>query len=100
MPQIIERLKAEQDHFTEISTALIRTPLDTKLRSDAASWLMDHGHEDEAVDWANLVLRSNPSHSAMNQLLADYYRRKGQLGLVNFYEAQTPRPDRREEQNR
>ncbi len=47
---------------------------------------MEHGHADEAVEWANLVLRSDPSHPAMNRLLADYYRKKGQLGLANFHE--------------
>ena len=48
---------------------------------------MEHGREDEAVEWANLVLRADPSHLAMNRLLADYYRKKGQLGLANLHEA-------------
>jgi tetratricopeptide (TPR) repeat protein len=90
----VERLKSENDRFTEVSRALLRNPLDPKLRSEAASWLMAHGRDDEAVDWANLVLQSEPTHAAMNRLLADHYRKKGQAGLANFYEAQIPRPAR------
>jgi hypothetical protein len=47
---------------------------------------MTHGHEQEAVEWANLVLASDPSQPAMNRLLADYYRKTGQLGLANHHE--------------
>jgi hypothetical protein len=53
---------------------------------------MDHGHEDEAVDWANLVLRAEPSDPAMNRLLVDHYRRKGEHGLANFHEGHIARP--------
>ncbi len=88
----VERLKDEQAHFGQISRDLVRNPLDPQLRSEAARWLMEHGHEDEAVEWANLVLRSDPSHPAMNRLLADYYRKKSQLGLANFHETHAARP--------
>ena len=84
--QAIERLKAEQTRFDELRRELVRKPLDPQLRGEAARWLMDHGREDEAVEWANLVLRADPSHPAMNRLLADYYRKKGQLGLANLHE--------------
>jgi predicted Zn-dependent protease len=66
---------------------MLRNPRDPELRSEAAVWMMKHGHEDEGVEWANLVLRSDPSHPAMNRLLADFYRKKGQIGLANFHEA-------------
>jgi tetratricopeptide (TPR) repeat protein len=92
--QKVERLKSENDRFTELTRLLFRNPVDSKLRSEAATWLMVHGHDDEAVDWANLVLQTDPTHSAMNRLLADHYRKKGQAGLANFYEAQIPRPSR------
>src|SRR5262249_7016806 len=91
---MVKRLKREESRFAEIRSELLRKPLDPQLRSEAARWLMDHGHADEAVEWANLVLRSDPSHPAMNRLLADYYRQRGQLGLANFYETPVPRPAR------
>ncbi len=84
--QTIERLKVEQAHFDKISQELVRNPLDSQLRGEAALWLMSHGREDEAVEWANLVLLAEPSHPAMNRLLADYYRKAGQLGRANLHE--------------
>jgi len=87
-----DRLKDELTRFNQIRLELLRNPLDSQLRSQVASWLMEHGHADEAVDWANLVLRSDPAHPAMNRLLADYYRKNGQLGLANFHETHAARP--------
>jgi tetratricopeptide (TPR) repeat protein len=91
--QNVERLKREHARFGEISDGLLRNPLDMQLRGEAARWLMEHGHHQEAVDWANLVLQADPSDPAMNRLLADHYRKNGQLGLANFYEAPIARPD-------
>jgi tetratricopeptide (TPR) repeat protein len=88
--QTVEHLKNEQARFSQISRDLRRNPLDSRLRSEAACWLMEHGHEEEAVDWANLVLSTEPSHPAMNRLLADYYRKNGEPGLANFHEARAP----------
>jgi tetratricopeptide (TPR) repeat protein len=85
--QAVERLAKEQEQFGEIIRNLHGKPLDPELRTQAACWLMEHGHEDEAVDWASLVLASDPSHPKLNRLLAGYYRKKGQAGLANFYEA-------------
>jgi tetratricopeptide (TPR) repeat protein len=86
--QAVDRIRADDKEFLQISRALRDSPQDSRLRSEAAQWLMSHGHEEEAVEWANLVLRAQPAHPAMNRLLADYYRKKGQVGLANFYEAQ------------
>jgi tetratricopeptide (TPR) repeat protein len=92
--RVVERLKNEQARFTQVSRELLRNPLDAALRSEAALWLMTHGHENEGVEWANLVLRADPAHPAMNRLLADYYRQKGQTGLANFHETRAePRAD-------
>jgi tetratricopeptide (TPR) repeat protein len=91
--QTVERLKREHARFGEISDGLLRNPLDLKLRSEAARWLMEHGHDEEAVDWANLVLQASPSDPAMNRLLADHYRKNGQIALARFYEAPIARPD-------
>jgi predicted Zn-dependent protease len=89
---VVERLKNEERRFDQVSRELMRNPLDSGLRSEAAEWLMKHGHQDEAVAWANLVLGHEPAHPAMNRLLADYYRAQGQIGLANFHEARASRP--------
>jgi tetratricopeptide (TPR) repeat protein len=82
----VEQLRNDQERYGKITRDLLRNPLDPQLRCEAARWLMAHGYDDEAIDWAHLVLRDDPSHPAMNRLLADYYRKKGQLGLANFHE--------------
>jgi Tfp pilus assembly protein PilF len=85
----VERIKRDETRFAEISRNLRINPLDAPLRGEAARWLMDHGHEEEAADWARLVLRTDPANTGMNRLLAGYYRKRGQTGLANFYDAQT-----------
>ncbi len=82
----VERLKDEQAWFARVSRDLRYNPTDVELRAQAAQWLLTHGHEQEGVEWANMVLRERPSHPLLNRLLADYYRRTGQLGLANLHE--------------
>jgi len=91
----LERLQRDQEQFAQIIGDLRAKPLDQDLRTQAACWLMKHGHEDEAVDWANLVLKSDPSHPILNHLLADYYRKQGQPGLANLHEARARGPSNR-----
>lgn len=86
----IEQLRKDQEAFGRLREELIANPRDPGLRSQAARWLMTHGHEEEAVEWARLVLAAQPSNPAMNRLLADYYRKRGQAGLANFHEALAP----------
>lgn len=81
------RWVSSKQEFQRISDALVVAPVDPELRSRMARWLMSHGHEDEAVDWARLVLADRASDPVMNRLLADYYRRRGQTGLANFHES-------------
>ncbi len=90
----LDRIRADQEEFQRIREALLASPVDPELRGRAARWLMTHGHEGEAVEWANLVLADRPDDPAMNRMLADYYRKRGQTGLANFHEALTPRPSR------
>ncbi len=82
----IEQIKFEQERFDRLSLELVRNPGNTQLQSEAAQWLMSHARQEEGVAWANLVLRTDPSHPAINRLLADYFRKKGQFGLANMHE--------------
>ena len=85
--EAVERIRKDQAEFSRISRALVAAPMDPELRGEAAQWLMTHGHEEEAIEWANMVLGAQPSHPAMNRLLADYYRKKGQPGMANLHQA-------------
>jgi len=88
----LDQIRKDVTEFAEVARQLERDPLDLQLRSRAARWLIGHGHEAEAIEWAKLVLRSAPADPAMNRLLADYYRKQGNFGLANFHEAHSTHP--------
>ena len=92
----MEKIKEDQAWFSRVSLELRHNPTDLTLRAQAARWLMEHGHEQEAVEWANLVLHEQPDHPGINRIMADYYRRKGQIGLANLHETHAA-PATREE---
>jgi Flp pilus assembly protein TadD len=92
------RLRAEQDRVKELRDRLARSPGDAQLRYEIASWLIANGHEEEGLRWAELVARERPDHGPTNRLLADYYDRRGQAGLANYYRLRAspgPGPSRR-----
>jgi tetratricopeptide (TPR) repeat protein len=80
-----EQLRREHAKMAEIANQLINQPADNTLRCLAARWMIDHGRVEEAVQWAQLVLRNQPDHPEANRLLADYHQRRGELGLANFH---------------
>jgi thioredoxin-like negative regulator of GroEL len=81
---IVERLRREHRRIAEIREALVGRPNDVELRSEAALWLLSHGHEAEALEWAQLILRDRPGHRPICEALADHYDRKGNAGLANY----------------
>jgi tetratricopeptide (TPR) repeat protein len=89
-----EQLRREHRDMAEIAAELVRSPSDDALRCRAARWMIEHGREEEAAQWARLVLRNRPGHPEANRLLADYHRRRGELGLANFYRSlAAPEPE-------
>ncbi len=80
-----DRLKAEQQHMIDLRQRLVQRPGDTDLRSEVAKWLIEHGHDQEGLEWTALILRQKPGHPATCRVLIDYYTRRGELGLANFY---------------
>ncbi len=83
-----ERLRGEFAEMDKIRKALVKTPNDLDLQYRAAKWLLEHGHEDEGLVWARRAQEAGGSHAPTARLLADYYERKGDLGLANFYRLQ------------
>jgi predicted Zn-dependent protease len=85
-----EALREEQKHIDALRKSLVSRPDDLDLRSEVARWLFGHGHEQEALDWTNLIISKNPNHPATCRLLAEYYQKKGNQGLANFYRLHAP----------
>jgi tetratricopeptide (TPR) repeat protein len=80
-----DRLRNEQRRITELRQNLAQRPGDADLRSEVSRWLIEHGHETEGLEWAELTLRARPGHFPTCRLLAEYHTRKGNIGLANFY---------------
>ncbi|WP_435007161.1 tetratricopeptide repeat protein [Tundrisphaera lichenicola] len=83
---ISEKLRKESDRVLELRNQLVARPSDTELRCEVAKWLIENGHEAEGLEWTNLILRQKPGHQATCRLLADYYAKKGNHGLANYYQ--------------
>jgi Flp pilus assembly protein TadD len=79
------RLKDENERLTEIQQRLVRAPQDQAPRIEVAQWMLDHGRDDEGFRWAKLILQDHPGHREASRILAEYYARKGNAGLANFY---------------
>jgi predicted Zn-dependent protease len=80
-----DRLRKENDQITKLRDDLSAHPDDNTLRIKVAKWLLDHGHEAEALQWTDLILRGNPAHPETCKLLAVHYEKKGNFGLANYY---------------
>jgi type IV pilus assembly protein PilF len=82
---VTDRLRAEQQRIADLRVALRQNPDDDDSRAEVAKWLIEHGHEEEGLEWTELILRKKPGHPANCQLLADYHAKKGNFGLANYY---------------
>jgi predicted Zn-dependent protease len=81
-----EQLRREHAEMERIADQLLEHPTDNALRYRAARWMIEHGRAEEGAQWARLVLHDQPDSPEANRLLADYHRRRGELGLANFYQ--------------
>jgi Flp pilus assembly protein TadD len=87
-----EQLRRDSERLQQLYRRLIERPRDAHLRSEIARWMIEHGREDEGLDWARLVLAEQPGHRETNRMLAEFYRRKGELGRANYYQLQAGNP--------
>jgi tetratricopeptide (TPR) repeat protein len=87
-----DQLRREHLEMSQISEQLTDHPTDNTWRYRAARWMIDHGRGEEAAQWARMILRDQPGHPEANRLLAEYHRRRGDLGLANFYQLHVAHP--------
>jgi Flp pilus assembly protein TadD len=83
-----KRLREAKDRIKELHDRLSRSPGDVQLWYEIAAWLIENGHEEEGLRWAERTVRDRPDHAPTNRLLADFYDRRGQTGLANYYRLQ------------
>ncbi|MFM7739792.1 MAG: tetratricopeptide repeat protein [Planctomycetota bacterium] len=81
------QLKTEEARMDEIRKLLVSEPNNIAIRIEAAIWLINHGHEAEGLQWANLVLNKQPGEPQLCQFLATYFETKKDFGLANYYKS-------------
>jgi tetratricopeptide (TPR) repeat protein len=86
--EIADRLRKDGEELKKLHQRLVGSPRDLKLQYEAAKWLFDHGHPEEGLRWAEKILKEKPGDGPTGVLLADYYQKKGNPGLANFYRSQ------------
>jgi hypothetical protein len=69
----------------EIRKLLVKEPNNIEVRMEAAIWLIDHGHEKEGLQWADLVLKQRPGDPKLCTFLTTYFEQKKDFGLANYY---------------
>jgi tetratricopeptide (TPR) repeat protein len=82
------QLREDKEYIKTLFTTMMDAPRDLAHQCQAARWLIDHGHPEEGVRWAEKVLAEQPHHPEANQILANYHHTKGNRGLANFYRMQ------------
>jgi tetratricopeptide (TPR) repeat protein len=86
--EIAERLRNDDEDMKKIHQELVANPRDLQRQYRAARWLFEHGHPEEGLRWAEKILKEKPGDGPTGRLLADYYQKKGNPGLANFYRSQ------------
>ena len=87
-----ERLRAEADEITRLRDALVRDPNNLDLQHETARWLIEHGHAEEGIRWAEKALAIRPGHRPTCLLLAEHYEAAGQPDLASYYRFQADPP--------
>jgi tetratricopeptide (TPR) repeat protein len=80
-----ERLKADAAEIERLRDALVRDPNNVELQHETARWLIEHGHAEEGIRWAEQALKLRPGHRPTCLLLAEHYEEAGQPDLASYY---------------
>ncbi|QEH34313.1 tetratricopeptide repeat protein [Aquisphaera giovannonii] len=81
----LDALRADQVAVVKLRDHLLADPSNVELRLEMASWMLQHGRDDQAIRWLRNILASQPRHPKASRLMADYHERRGELGLANHY---------------
>jgi tetratricopeptide (TPR) repeat protein len=79
------KLKEEQAWVLSLRDKIVDNPDNLRLRYELAKWMFDHGRDEQGLRWAEHVLAVQPNFEPAILLVADYYRRKGDIGLEHYY---------------
>lgn len=84
--QRVEQLRKDQAAVLRIRDRILSDPRNNQFRYEMAQWMMEHGREDEAIRWLRQILAGEPKHLPSLRLMAEYYIRRKEVGLANYYQ--------------
>jgi tetratricopeptide (TPR) repeat protein len=87
--ELAAQLRKDNDRIFNVRQQLLSNPNDITLKYEAARWMLDHGHETEALDWTKEILRVEPRHAPTHAMLVTYYEKHGNTGLANYHRLMT-----------
>jgi tetratricopeptide (TPR) repeat protein len=93
--QRAERLRSDQKQIEDLRKQLAGEPDNLEIRSEVARWLIEHGHDEEGLDWTRRILAVKPDHPATCRILANYHAKRDNPGLANYYRMILNEPDRK-----
>ena len=80
-----QKLRKEHARLADLRSALVKKPRDLALRVEVAQWLLEHGHDEEGLTWAEQILHDVPGHEPTVRMLIDHFTRKKDAGKANYY---------------
>jgi predicted Zn-dependent protease len=81
----LDRFREDEAQLNTLREQLNTAPASLQLRYEIARWMFDHGQSEEGLRWSQMILSVQPNHAHTNELLANYYERRGNVGLTNYY---------------
>lgn len=75
----LKDVKTDLERMAELTDRLQKKPADPDLRCEIGKIFFHSGEYKEGVLWLESALRSDPSHQATHQALAEYYAQNNQM---------------------
>ena len=79
------KLRGEHARLATLRSELVKKPKDLAMRTEVAQWLLEHGHDEEGLTWAEQILHDVPAHEPTVRMLIDHFTRVKNAGKANYY---------------
>ncbi len=81
-----ESMERDAKRLKALVQQLAEHPRDSSLRHETGAILLRAGNESEALRWLNSALTLDPNYKPTHELLAEFYRSKGEIQQAEAHE--------------
>jgi predicted Zn-dependent protease len=82
----LEGIDADIAQIDAVTKAVLKSPNDPALRTEAGVLFLRNDQEEEGVRWLQMALKFDPTHQPAHRALAEYFREHGQAALADRHE--------------